>query len=217
VITAITNTADAKPRKPRGWIFDWFARNRSCGGGAGRVDLEVPGGVGFLDWAGAMLVPALVAFACRRQPAWLYMWALVFGLGIALKWLTWRDATAHGARPSAKQAFAWFALWPGLDGRAFLAEHVPVKRPELREWLWTAAVISLPARGGFGLPTLYFVLQGAGVALERSRVGRNRGLGKGIQGWLFVVLFTIGPLYWLFHPAFARRVIAPFLSAVNHS
>src|SRR5713101_40962 len=37
-------------------------------------------------------------------------------------------------------------------------------------------VISLPSRGGFGLPTLYFVLQGAGVTVERSRIGKRLGL-----------------------------------------
>jgi hypothetical protein len=35
-------------------------------------------------------------------------------------------------------------------------------------------VISLPAGGGYGLPTMYFMVQGAGVAVERSSLARRR-------------------------------------------
>ena len=38
-------------------------------------------------------------------------------------------------------------------------------------------VISVPAGTWFGLPTAYFVLQGIGVLIERSRWGRRAGLG----------------------------------------
>jgi predicted DCC family thiol-disulfide oxidoreductase YuxK len=74
-------------------------------------------------------------------------------------------------------------------------------------------VISLPARGGFGLPTGYFVLQGTGVLIERSRLGRMLGLGGGVRGRLFMFIFTLGPAYWLFHPTFIRNVILPMLHA----
>lgn len=76
-------------------------------------------------------------------------------------------------------------------------------------------VISWPARGGYGLPTVYFVLQGLGIVVERSAWGRRLGLGRGLPGALFCVV-CIGlasPL--LFHLAFIERVIVPFLSAIG--
>jgi D-alanyl-lipoteichoic acid acyltransferase DltB (MBOAT superfamily) len=77
------------------------------------------------------------------------------------------------------------------------------------------AVISLPARGGFGLPTAYFVLQGFGVLAERSRWGRRARLGRGLRGWLFTIVFTAGPVFWLFHPVFINNVILPMLRALG--
>lgn len=76
-------------------------------------------------------------------------------------------------------------------------------------------VISLPARGGYGLPTLYFALQGGGVAFERSRLGRRLGLRKGFRGWLFMAAVTAVPAFWLFHQVFVVRVILPFMEAIR--
>jgi hypothetical protein len=77
------------------------------------------------------------------------------------------------------------------------------------------AVISLPARGGFGLPTAYFVLQGLGVLAERSDWGHRTGLGRGFRGWLFTVVFTGAPAFWLFHPVFINNIILPMLRAIG--
>ena len=76
-------------------------------------------------------------------------------------------------------------------------------------------VISLPARGGYGLPTAYFMLQGLGVTLERSGFGRRLGLQKGIAGRLFMLAVAAGPTFWLFHPPFVLRVIIPFMFAIH--
>jgi predicted DCC family thiol-disulfide oxidoreductase YuxK len=76
-------------------------------------------------------------------------------------------------------------------------------------------LISLPAGGGYGLPTLYFLIQGLGTITERSRFGRRIGLGRGARGWLFTLLATVAPVFWLFHPQFIRHVILPMLNAIG--
>ena len=75
--------------------------------------------------------------------------------------------------------------------------------------------ISFPARGGYGFPFGYFILQGLGVLLERTRFGRAFGLGRGFRGWLFMFLFTAAPAYWLFHPTFVQNVIQPMLQTIG--
>lgn len=76
-------------------------------------------------------------------------------------------------------------------------------------------VISLPARGGYGLPTGYFVLQGLGVTLERSALGKQLGLRSGFPGWFFMSVVAVGPVFWLFHPLFVLRVILPFMRVIR--
>jgi hypothetical protein len=76
-------------------------------------------------------------------------------------------------------------------------------------------VISVPAQGGYGLPTMYFVVQGLGLTAERGRWGRRLRLGHGARGWLFTTLVTAAPAVWLFPPPFVRRVILPMLAAIG--
>ena len=61
-------------------------------------------------------------------------------------------------------------------------------------------LLSVPAGGGYGLPTLYFALQGAGVLLER----RWR-----ISGRLWALGWVLLPAPLLFHPWVVEALILP--------
>jgi D-alanyl-lipoteichoic acid acyltransferase DltB (MBOAT superfamily) len=76
-------------------------------------------------------------------------------------------------------------------------------------------VISVPARGGYGLPTAYFLLQGIGLLVERSPLGTRLGLRGGPWGRVYALVAAAAPAFWLFHPPFVQRVIVPFMHAVG--
>lgn len=76
-------------------------------------------------------------------------------------------------------------------------------------------VISGPARGGYGLPTLFFLIQAAAAFFERSRRGRRLGLGRGSRGRLFAYLVLLAPLPLLAHGPFMARVMIPFFQAAG--
>ncbi|TWU12447.1 hypothetical protein CA54_12710 [Symmachiella macrocystis] len=76
-------------------------------------------------------------------------------------------------------------------------------------------VISLPARAGYGLPTLYFVVQGAGVMFERSRLGKHLGLRHGAVGRIYCAALILAPVGLLFHPPFVERVVVPMLTILR--
>jgi len=59
------------------------------------------------------------------------------------------------------------------------------------------------------------MIQGVGLIVERSRVGRKLGLGHGVCGWAFTLIVTAGPVFWLFHPPFINHVILPMLTAIG--
>lgn len=76
-------------------------------------------------------------------------------------------------------------------------------------------VISVPAGGGYGLPTLYFLLQGVFVLGESSLIGRRLLRRRPALGhiWTWVAILAPAPL--LFHAPFLDRVVLPFLHAIG--
>lgn len=75
--------------------------------------------------------------------------------------------------------------------------------------------ISVPARGGYGLPTIYFLLQGVGIMAERvvnKHVVRIRG---NLLGWIWSVIWILLPApLLLFHPPFIRQIVLPIVDAL---
>jgi hypothetical protein len=70
-------------------------------------------------------------------------------------------------------------------------------------------VITVPAGGGYGLPTLYFALQGLGLLIEK------RAKVRGATARAFAPLVIIAPAPLLFPPAFVLNVVLPFLAALG--
>lgn len=73
------------------------------------------------------------------------------------------------------------------------------------------AVITLPAGGGYGLPTAYFALQAAGLFFERLPLIRRRAWLKRLFTWVVVVT----PLGCLFPPVFVHNVMLPMLRVIG--
>jgi alginate O-acetyltransferase complex protein AlgI len=76
-------------------------------------------------------------------------------------------------------------------------------------------VISVPAGGGYGGPSLFFALQGLALLGERGALARKLGLGRGPAGRLLTMLVLLGPVYFLFHPPFVLGIVVPFLRALR--
>jgi hypothetical protein len=76
-------------------------------------------------------------------------------------------------------------------------------------------VITFPARADYGLPTLYFALQGAAMLLERSQLGGKLGLTSGWRGHAFALAVVTLPIFALFPPLFVVRVMVPFLQIIK--
>jgi hypothetical protein len=70
-------------------------------------------------------------------------------------------------------------------------------------------VISVPAGGGYGWPTLYFTIQGIGLLVERGL--KLRGMANRV----FAAALLLVPAAALFHRPFLETVVLPFLDAIG--
>jgi hypothetical protein len=100
-----------------------------------------------------------------------------------------------------------------------LAAHVPPRVATMLIFLVSGLihelVITFPARAGYGMPTCYFIIQGAGMLFERSRLGTRLGLRRTILGRIFAIAVVILPIFALFPAPFVLRVMVPFFQAIK--
>ena len=169
--------ADARPA-PREWMF---SASKFLLGAA-------------LFWGGSRLVPA----GKEMLLGWVGMVGLIFMLHFGAFHLlscAWR-AIGIDARPlmnnpplSVRVSEFWGRRWNtafrDLTHRFLfrpLTDKLGPQRAVAAGFLFSGLVhdlvISVPARGGYGGPTLFFVVQGAAMLAERSRLGRAMGLGR---------------------------------------
>jgi predicted DCC family thiol-disulfide oxidoreductase YuxK len=182
-------------------------------------------------WAGVRRVSPSLPLLC----GWTGLLGLVFLLHFGifhLLALLWRTAGV-AARPLMRTpalATSLGEFWGGRWNTGFHQLAASLVFKPLRSRLGTMVamfavflvsglihdlVISFPAGAGYGLPTGYFILQAAGLSFERSNRGKVWGLGRGTLGWLFTLIVTAGPAFWLFHPWFVMRVVIPFLKVMR--
>ena len=186
---------------------------------------------------GAMIATAaLITFPAHPMfSAWLTMIGLVlllhFGL-LDLLALAWRargiNAQPLMRHPTRAKSLAdfWGRRWnTGFRALAHDFLFEPLRRTTspivataavfLASGLIHDLVISLPARGGYGLPTLYFLLQFAGLVLERTHTLRRTFARHATLGRLFTIVVIVAPLPMLFHMTFVNHVILPFLTTLG--
>ena len=116
----------------------------------------------------------------------------------------------------------WNIAFRDLMHRFLFKPFVPRFGPRGATWLGFAisgvvhdVVMSVPPNAGYGRPTLFFLIQAAGLMIERSSFGRRLGLGRGWRGWLFAMLVLIGPSPLLLHRPFVEQIVVPFVLAVR--
>ena len=76
-------------------------------------------------------------------------------------------------------------------------------------------VISIPAGGGYGGPTIYFLVQGLSRLLEKLAPVAGFLRRQPWYGWCWTAAVVVGPVGLLFHRPSLTNVINPFLVAIG--
>ncbi|WP_184546572.1 wax synthase family protein [Mucilaginibacter sp. FT3.2] len=71
--------------------------------------------------------------------------------------------------------------------------------------------LSLPVNSGYGLPTLYFIIQGILVLVEKLLISRKGFLKDPVIARLWTLFWVIAPMPLLFHEQFIKQIVWPLV------
>jgi alginate O-acetyltransferase complex protein AlgI len=162
----------------------------------------------------------LIGLAFARLFAGFDLWALVFrlmGFPVEKVFVNPLAATSLGDFWGRR----WNRIMSGLLRDLLftpLARHVGVIVAAAAVFLYSGVVhefVSVVAQSGYGRPTLYFLIQGAGFFSERTRFGRRCLVGRPVIGRCWTALVVIGPIGLVVPPEFLNQVIVPILDGAK--
>src|SRR4051812_16787563 len=113
----------------------------------------------WFKWLPPVLLIGLAVLFQKRVTSWTFMWILAGALFFAAKWITLTPYLFSIQSRPFLRVFSYFALWPGMNAPAFLAQK-KVCRPRAMEWLYAIANTFL----GTALLALALRLQIPGLA-----------------------------------------------------
>lgn len=76
--------------------------------------------------------------------------------------------------------------------------------------------LSLPVNSGYGLPMLYFILQGVLVLVEKSVLGNSIILRNKILARIWIFFWLVVPAPLLFHAQFIQQIVWPLCGLHYH-
>ncbi len=203
-----------EPRQQPG-MFSW-----------GRAFANVVAGLVLFCFVAPRLLPSRPLIAGWAAMSGIALW-LHFGvLGLIVLFWRYCGRDIHPLMNAPLLSTSLSEFWGRRWNTAFRDfAHEQIFRPVCRRWnaqgatllsfLFSGLIhelaISVPAGGGYGLPTVYFLLQYVGVIVEKKAIKRSWAVGSGAGGWLFAALFVLVPAGLLFHSAFVLKVIIPLV------
>ena len=176
-----------------------------------------------------LIVPRVLNHSSEILGGWLGMVGIVFCMHFGYSHITAVVLRARGRlvtpimnRPAIASSVSefWGKRW-NLAFRDYA--HVTLFIPLARKWgaaigsiagfVFSGVIhelaISLPARGGYGWPMLYFLIQGLGVLGERQFTKWGWWKPGSVASRCWAVAVVALPVPLLFHQAFVTKVIVP--------
>jgi hypothetical protein len=180
-----------------------------------------------LVWGVAWLLPegtpplvrawiGLIGVAWMRLFGGFDLWALIFRLmGFPVEKVFVNPLSATSLRDFWGRR--WNRIMSGMMRDLLftpLARRVGVIAATVVVFVYSGVVhefVSVLAQSGYGRPTLYFLIQGAGFLMEGTRFGRRYLASRPIIGRCWTALVVIVPVALVVPPVFLEQVIVPVL------